>query len=116
MPIVDVQIVGPSLATAEVLAGAIGDALKMPPGRVWLRLHPMAEDRYAENGGVLQGPLPVFVSVLHARLPVGEALQAELAALTQAVASATGRPVARVHVEYAPAGAGRMAFGGRLVE
>lgn len=116
MPIVDVHIVGPSPATAEALADAIGDALNLAPGRVWVRLQPLAVEHYAENGGSLQGAQPVFVRILHARLPVGEALQAELAVLTQAVAAATGRPLARVHVEYAPAGAGRMAFGGRLVE
>lgn len=116
MPIVDVQIVGASLATASALANVIGDALNLAPGRVWVRLHPLPAEHYAENGGPLQGALPVFVTLLHARLPVGAALQSELAALTEAVAGACGRPAARVHVEYAPAGAGRIAFGGRPVE
>jgi hypothetical protein len=62
------------------------------------------------------GALPLFVRILHARPPTGAALQAEVAALTTALARASGRPVERVHLEYAPAGAGRIAFGGRLVE
>lgn len=116
MPIVDVHCVGLPLPAADALAGVIGDALHLPPGRVWVRLHPLPAEHYAENGGPLPGALPVFVRILHAHPPRGAALKAELAALTQAVAGACGRPAERVHTEYAPAGAGRMAFGGRLVE
>ncbi|MDG0857097.1 hypothetical protein [Roseateles puraquae] len=116
MPVVDVHWAGPPPAApddmAAALADAIGDALQQPPGRVWVRLHQV---HHAENGGPLAGAQPVFVTLLHARPPVGEALQAEIAAVTAAVAAATGRPRERVHLEYAPAGAGRMAFGGRLV-
>ena len=117
MPIVDVQWVGalppdPD-ALAAALADAIGDALQQPPGRVWLRLHHLAH--YAENGGPQAGAPPVFVTVLHARPPTGGALAAEVAGVTAAVAAVTGRPRERVHLDYAPAGAGRMAFGGRLV-
>ena len=116
MPIVDVHCVGASLPAADALADVIGDALHLPPGRVWVRLHPLPAEHYAENGGPLQGALPVFVTILHARPPSGAALKAEVAALTRAVAGVCGRPAERVHVEYAPAGAGRIAFGGRLVE
>jgi hypothetical protein len=37
-------------------------------------------------------------------------------ALTQAVAESLGVDAQRVHVQMAPAAAGRQAFGGRLVE
>ena len=103
-------------ATAEALADVIGDALNLAPGRVWVRLQPLPADHYAENGGPLQGALPVFVGIVHAHPPVGAALKAEVTALAQAVAGVCGRPAERVHLEYAPAGAGRIAFGGRLVE
>lgn len=116
MPIVDVHCVGAPVPAADALADVIGDALHQPPGRVWVRLHPLPAEHYAENGDPLQGALPIFVSILHARPPAGAALRAEVAALTQAVAAACGRPAERVHLEYAPAGAGRIAFGGRLVE
>lgn len=116
MPIVDIRCVGAPVPAADALADVIGDALHLPPGRVWVRFHPLPAEHYAENGGPLQGALPVFVTILHARPPTGEALKAEVAALTQAVAGVCGRPAQRVHVEYAPAAAGRIAFGGRLVE
>lgn len=120
MPVVDICWVGElppeADALAPRLADAIGDALELAPGRVWVRLHRLAAEHYAENGGPLDGALPLFVTVLHARPPAGPALQAEVAALTAALAAASGRPADRVHLAYAPAGAGRIAFGGRLVE
>jgi hypothetical protein len=116
VPIVDIHCVGAPAPAAQGLADAIGDALRLPPGRIWVRLHLLPAAHYAENGDALQGVLPVFVNILHAHPPTGVALHAEVAALTRAVAGVSGRPVERVHIEYAPAGAGRMAFGGRLVE
>jgi phenylpyruvate tautomerase PptA (4-oxalocrotonate tautomerase family) len=117
MPIVDIDWAGvlplPADALAAVLADAIGDALEQPPGRVWVRLRLI---HHAENGGPLAGAPPVFVTLLHAHPPAGEALHAEIAAVTAAVAAVTGRPRERIHLAYATAGAGRIAFGGRLVE
>lgn len=118
MPIVDVHWAGvlppQADALASRLADVIGDVLGLDPGRVWVRLD--AVGHYAENGGPLEGDPPVFVRILHARPPVGEALEAEIAALTAALAEVSGRSPDRVHLEYAPGGAGRVAFGGRLVE
>jgi len=57
----------------------------------------------------------VFVTVLHTRPPTGAALQAELAAVTEAVAVCMARELVRGHVAYAPEGTGRQAFGGLLV-
>lgn len=117
MPILDVHWAGPWPASpdrlAESIANAVGDALRQAPGRVWVRLHPV---HHAENGGPLGGDLPVFVTVLHARPPTGEALKAEIAVVTSAVAAASGRARERVHLAYDAPGAGRMAFGGQLVE
>lgn len=116
MPILDIHWAGPPPASADdmaaALADACGDALRQPPGRVWVRLHLV---HHAENGGPLAGAAPVFVTVLHLQPPQGAALQAEVSALTSAVAATAGRPRERVHVEYAAPGAGRVAFGGRLM-
>jgi phenylpyruvate tautomerase PptA (4-oxalocrotonate tautomerase family) len=116
MPILDIHWAGPPPASADdmaaALADACGDALRQPPGRVWVRLHLV---HHAENGGPLAGAAPVFVTVLHLQPPQGAALQAEVSALSSAVAATAGRPRERVHVEYAAPGAGRVAFGGRLM-
>ncbi len=118
MPIVDVCWVGdaPGPDLAPRFADAIGDALGAAPGRVWVRVMHLPAAHYAENGGSLQGALPLFVTILHACPPTGAALRDEIATLTQALAGLSGRPAERVHLVYAPAGAGRISFGGRLVE
>lgn len=121
MPIVDVEIVcdatqAAGAASASALADALGQAFGSAPGQTWLRLRLLDRLAYAENGvGLDAGDAPVFVTVLHAHPPEGAALQAELAAVTRAVALSVGRAPERVHVQYAPPGAGRQAFGGRLV-
>ena len=72
---------------------------------------------YAENdAAVSTADLPVFVTVMHAHSPTEAALATEVLALTTTIAQVTGRPAERVHVEYAPPGAGRQAFGGQLVK
>ena len=121
MPIVDVEIVcdaaqAAGVVSASALADALGQAFGSAPGQTWVRLRLLDRLAYAENSVPL-GPSdgPIFVTVQHAHLPDGAALQAELAAVTQAVARSVGRAVDRVHVQYAPPGAGRQAFGGRLV-
>lgn len=119
MPIVDVEIVGGAPAapsSAQALADALGQAFGSAPGHAWVRVRLLDRLSYAENGVAL-GPSdwPVFVTVQHALLPEGAALQAELTAVTRAVAHSLGRAPERVHVQYAQPGAGRQAFGGRLV-
>ena len=122
MPIVEVAIVV-STATllreglAQELADACADVMNLPAGRLWLRLMPVSSAHYAENDSELtEDEFPVFVTVLHAAGPPGSTQNAEVAALSAAVAKVTDRPVDRVHIEYAPPGRGRMAFGGKLVE
>jgi hypothetical protein len=122
MPLVEVEIVGEDESmrgrvSAHALADALGQVLGSPAGRTWLRLRRLDSADYAENGvagGESGGP--VFVTVQHAQLPTGAALVAEVAAVTQVVALCVGRAPDRVHVNYATPGAGRLAFGGRLVE
>ena len=122
MPIVDVEFVRSSaqaavLPSASSLATAIGHALGTPAGRTWVRVRTLDAACYAENESLLSASeLPVFVTVLHAHLPASSELTAEVNLLTQAVASCCGCQVERVHVQYAPAAAGRQAFGGSLVK
>jgi len=86
------------------------------PGRVWVRLRPLPAAQYAENGAlVADSQRPTFVTVLHAHPPQADARAQEAAALTGAIASVLGQSAEWVHVLYAPEGAGRQAFGGRLV-
>ena len=122
MPILDIELVqpdgalSPSAALTQALADAAGRALGAAPGRTWLRLRTLPAAHYAENETtVAADELPVFATVLHAHPPQGDALAAEAAALTQALAAGLGRSPQRVHVQYAPAAAGRQAFGGVLV-
>lgn len=121
MPIVDVELVvtpGPAAAgdPARALADALGRIFKTSPGRTWVKLRELPAEAYAENESApAPGELPVFVTVLHARPPEGPARDAEVLAVTQAVAAWCGRPPQLVHVQYAPPAAGRQAFGGILV-
>ena len=122
MPIVTVELVAdadraPEQGLAQSLADAIGRALNSPSGQTWVRLRSLGRGEYAENGSLaVADELPVFVSVLKRQVPLGAEMQAEVTALTQAIAQVIGRPAACVHVEYAPSAAGRVSFGGKLVE
>jgi phenylpyruvate tautomerase PptA (4-oxalocrotonate tautomerase family) len=122
MPIVTVELVVESASAlepglAKAIADAVGRVFDSPAGQTWIRLHPLDRAHYAENGSPLElKELPVFVSVVKRQVPAGAELQAEVKLLTQAIARAVGRPVANVHVEYAPAALHRLAFGGKLVQ
>lgn len=122
MPIVTVEVVaGASEAMtqdlAQPLADAIGGALKSAPGQTWVRVRSIARDQYAENDATLEAAQsPVFVTILKEQTPRRAELEREVAALTRAVAQVVGRPATCVHIEYAPAAAGRLAFGGVLVQ
>ncbi len=122
MPIVSIEVVvGADCklehGLAQSLADAVGRTLNSPPGQTWVRLRTLGRDRYAENGSsVDDSELPVFVTVLERHCPVGSELQAEVAALTEAIAQLVRRPSASVHLEYAPSAAGRVSFGGKLVQ
>src|SRR2546423_1477926 len=122
MPIVIVELVAeenhaqvPNLA--QPLADAIGRALNSPPGQTWVRLRIIRRDEYAENESVVDSDeLPVFITLLKREAPCGAELQAEVVALTHAIVKVVGRPASCVHIVYAPAAAGRVSFGGKLVE
>jgi phenylpyruvate tautomerase PptA (4-oxalocrotonate tautomerase family) len=121
MPVVDIEIVVPPNATvaaglAQALADAVGDTLGSPPGQTWVRLQLLPREHYAENHSSLDASdLPAFVRLLQRQPVEGLARATEAAALTCAIAQILGRPSDRVHIEYAPAAAGRVAFAGNLV-
>ena len=122
MPILDIELVLPDGVAPPVasltqdLADAAGRVLGTSPGHTWVRVRSLAASHYAENdAAVAVDELPVFVTVLHARLPEGAALVDEVDSLTRALAGCLGRSPQRVHVQYAPAAVGRQAFGGNLV-
>lgn len=121
MPFVDIELVCESetefaKASACALANALGHAFGSEPGYTWVRLRFLCSASYAENQSTVSAAeLPTFVTVLHAHPPLGEALAAEAMSITQAVAQCLARAPDRVHVQYAPAGVGRQAFGGHLV-
>lgn len=120
MPILQVEIVEPLSdevrhGLARRLAEAAGDALDARPGGTWVRLRYLAAADYAENaGGPAQGVQPVFVEVLQADPPQGDALVAQARRLAKAVGMACKRPQEQVHVVFEPPAAGRVAFGGQL--
>jgi phenylpyruvate tautomerase PptA (4-oxalocrotonate tautomerase family) len=121
VPIVDVVIVSDDASwpgLAQTLADGIGDALGAPIGTTWVRLRALDRNRYAESGGADADADagPVFVEIISRRAPDGPQLSNAVVDIVRAVARATGLPAERVHVIFEPDGAGRIAFGGRLVE
>jgi phenylpyruvate tautomerase PptA (4-oxalocrotonate tautomerase family) len=121
MPIVDVHAVVSASCklpddAAQRLAASIAGVLNAETGTVWVRLAEIADGKYAENGAnVEDNNLPVFIQVMHADWSTQHARAREAAALAAAVAACLGRLVDRIHVEFAPPGRGRIAFGGKLV-
>ena len=102
MPIVEVEVVCHTEAefkqlSATALANALGRVFGSRPGTAWVKLRFLGESSYAENESTLEASdLPAFVSVLHARVPQGEALATEVMAITDAVAQCLG-PRPRAH-------------------
>ena len=122
MPIIDVQFVLPRAETlpeglAQDLVNRLGKVLSVQPGHLWLRLQVLPASNYAENeSSVSDHDLPIFVTVMHAKSPTGKALESEAVTVAQAVAEVIAKDRTQIHVEYAPSGAGRIAFGGNLVQ
>lgn len=117
MPILDIEIVateGGSLPPADDIAAEVAAAMGWRPAGTWVRLRRLPAADYGE--GATPHPHPVFVSVLHRRLPDEAALADEAARLAACVGAACGRQPEHTHVLYLPEGAGRIAFGGHLPE
>jgi phenylpyruvate tautomerase PptA (4-oxalocrotonate tautomerase family) len=121
MPILDLEIVlKPQEAIGREVAAALADRaaaiFDAPPQSTWVKVRLLDPGHYAENGQAsAEAVFPVFVTVLKARLPSPEVMQNEVLGLTRAVAEICARPPENVHVIYAPAGLGRVAFGGKIV-
>jgi phenylpyruvate tautomerase PptA (4-oxalocrotonate tautomerase family) len=123
MPMIDVERVLPdgvpaaSPGLAQALADEAGDALGSARGHTWVRVRALPASAYAESGmpPLADDALPVFVTVLQAHPLQGEPLADQVRTLTAALARVLRRDPSRVHVQIAPAAAGRQAFGGRLV-
>jgi phenylpyruvate tautomerase PptA (4-oxalocrotonate tautomerase family) len=120
MPIVDVELVHEQPlddGMAGELADILGRVFDAPPATTWVRLRALPKSCYAENEAAEPtGWKAVFVTVRKAQRPAGPALEAEIRALTDAVAQVCRRPAENVHVLYEPDLQGRIAFGGRLRE
>ena len=122
MPILEVQLVGEPPESvvrdlAQRLANAADEVYRSGPQGTWVKVQFLPRQNYAENGGgPPEGVLPVFVFVLKRDVPRGDALKAEISALTKAIAAVCDRAEENVHVVYEPPAAGRVAFGGHLVE
>ncbi len=123
MPMIEIERVLPDGAPAalpglaQALADEAGYALGSARGHTWLRLRALPASAYAESGvpPLADDALPVFVTVLQAHPLQGEALVEQVRALTVALARVLRCDPGRVHVQIAPAAAGRQAFGGRMV-
>jgi phenylpyruvate tautomerase PptA (4-oxalocrotonate tautomerase family) len=101
----------------QELADGLGSLFGTGPAGTWVQVRYLPRDSYAENDTVLDGDvLPVFVHVLKARVPEPPSLRTEAAAIAALVARVLDRPQDNVHVIYEPPGAGRVAFGGKLVD
>ncbi len=120
MPIVDIELVSDTVAPiglAAELAEAVGAAIGAATGATWVRLRRLPRSHYAESGGgPPDGVAPVFVTIMARARPSGEALVRQVDAVTEAVAAHTTCPFENVHVIFEPEAAGRVAFGGTLVD
>jgi phenylpyruvate tautomerase PptA (4-oxalocrotonate tautomerase family) len=120
MPILNVEIVlrpGERFSSklAVELADQAGEIFDSAPGHTWVTVHFIPREYYAENNSPSDDLCPVFVSILKAKLPSPDSLQAEVSRLTAVIAQLCNRPHENVHILYLPEGAGRVAFGGKLL-
>ena len=120
MPILNVEIVirpgehfSPELAMN--LADHAGQIFDSAPGHTWVTVQFISRENYAENNSPSDDSFPVFVSILKAKLSSTDSLQAEADRLTPVIARLCSRPQENVHIIYLPEGAGRVAFGGKLL-
>jgi phenylpyruvate tautomerase PptA (4-oxalocrotonate tautomerase family) len=121
MPILEIEIVAsdshPSLPAglAQSLADEAARVFGGARATVWVKVQFIPPAHYAEDHGKPEGVYPVFVTVLKSRVPEGSALEAEIGQLVRGIAKILARPEENIHIIYQPDGAGRVAFGGRLV-
>jgi phenylpyruvate tautomerase PptA (4-oxalocrotonate tautomerase family) len=108
---------GRTAPEAQALADVIGAALGADEGTTWVRVRVLDRADYAESGGPIPDAVrPVFVTIMEHGPRRGQDLERAVSAVTAVVAETTGHPRANVHVVFTPPAAGRVAFGGRIVE
>lgn len=100
---------------SDRLARSCSRALRAEPGRTWVRLHTLAAEGYAEDGGTPEGLAPVFVEVLLSRWPRESELVELAERLSRRVGVECDRPAENVHILFLPEAVGRIAFGGSLL-
>lgn len=124
MPMLEIEVVGKvgeeiRQGLAERLASRIRQKLDSSPGATWVRLHYLPEEQYSENICTPHhgrpSDLPVFVSLLMAKLPNDARVEQIVTALTEAVATSVERPPENIHVVLQPDAVGRVAFGGSVL-
>ena len=122
MPIITVQYVDIGNraeledGVCQQLADALGAVLQSEPGGTWVKLNRIDESEYAENDTTLDSSVqPTLVEVLKRTPGDEESLASEAEVIADVVSSVMQRPRQNVHVIYLPQGAGRVAFGGKLV-
>jgi phenylpyruvate tautomerase PptA (4-oxalocrotonate tautomerase family) len=122
MPILEIEIVSsgendslPAELT-QSLADVASQIFETPQGTTWVKVRVIPAAHYTEDHGRPLGVHPVFVTVLKSHVPDIDALEHEVARLTAAIAGVLNRPETNVHILYQTEGAGRAAFGGRLVK
>ena len=122
MPILDIEVIVVDGETTDSdwvqqIADGAGKIFGTLPGKTWVRVRRLPNVDYAENETKISPDLrPVFVSVLKSQLPPIDVLRVESRKLTLEVARIMQRPAANVHVLYLPPAAGRLSFGGTLLE
>jgi len=119
MPILTVELIGgpdrPPPGLARAIASAAAPILGSEPDGTWVRLRALGPQEYAENGDAYRGIRAAIVTILQADPPTSAARAAEAELLCAAIAEATDRDPAHVHLIYDPPARGRIAFGGRLL-
>jgi hypothetical protein len=95
---------------ADCIAGAMGAALAVPAGQLWVMVRHLHASRYAENGPP-NATMPVFVRVL-ARTRDASEWPRRAGTIADVVSKATARERSSVHVIFEPDASGRVFFGG----
>ncbi|MDQ8205750.1 hypothetical protein [Pelagicoccus sp. SDUM812003] len=120
MPILDFSIV---LQESEILdsdlaqrlANKAASILASAPGTVWVRLHPIPKNNYAENGiDERDAPSPVFVEILKSKNEDMKTRTNEIMLFSSEFSKILNRPVENIHILYLPEASGRIAFGGKV--
>lgn len=100
----------------QSLADAFGRLFGSLPSGTWVKARQQQRAYYAENMIDFSPQMrPVIVEILKSELEGGKDLAIEAAAVCALVAQILDRDTENVHVIYAPAARGRVAFGGKLV-